>query len=270
MPRIDHLSRQWPRDRRGPAGDSPRAASGPRRARRARPAGGDGATVEIVRPERHTVRRSVGEPGQLQAFETTAIHAKIPGYVQELDRQHRRPGQEGPGARRAVRPRAGRELKQKQAAVEQAIAKHEQAEGRGQGGRGQRRGCRGEARGGAGRHQAGRGRPRPLAGRVPARRATVQRQRGQTGSLLDETRNKLRSSEASRDEVRRPGQDGRSGRDPEPGRARPGPVPTWPPRPPPSRSPGRTPTASRPCSATPRSRPPSTASSPSGTSTPAT
>src|SRR5262245_17330942 len=39
------------------------------------------ARVETVRPERQTVRRSVGQPGQLQAFETTAIHAKIPGYV---------------------------------------------------------------------------------------------------------------------------------------------------------------------------------------------
>ena len=38
-------------------------------------------SVEIVHPERHTIRRSVGEPGELEAFETTAIHAKIAGYV---------------------------------------------------------------------------------------------------------------------------------------------------------------------------------------------
>src|ERR1700678_553977 len=39
-------------------------------------------SVEVVRPERHTIRRSVGEPGELEAFETTAIHAKIAVYVQ--------------------------------------------------------------------------------------------------------------------------------------------------------------------------------------------
>ena len=37
--------------------------------------------VEVVRPERHTVQRTVGEPGELKAYETTPIHAKIAGYV---------------------------------------------------------------------------------------------------------------------------------------------------------------------------------------------
>ena len=36
------------------------------------------ARVEVVRPERQTVRRTVGEPGQLQAFETAEIHARSP------------------------------------------------------------------------------------------------------------------------------------------------------------------------------------------------
>src|SRR5262245_19800925 len=39
------------------------------------------ARVEVVHPERQTVRRTVGEPGQLQAFETAEVHARIPGYV---------------------------------------------------------------------------------------------------------------------------------------------------------------------------------------------
>ena len=39
------------------------------------------ARVEVVRPERQTVRRIVGQPGQLQAFETAEVHARIPGYV---------------------------------------------------------------------------------------------------------------------------------------------------------------------------------------------
>jgi hypothetical protein len=41
--------------------------------------------VEVVKPERHTVQRSVGEPGQLEAYETTPIHAKIAGYVRTVN-----------------------------------------------------------------------------------------------------------------------------------------------------------------------------------------
>src|SRR2546421_636350 len=41
--------------------------------------------VEVVKPERHTVQRSVAEPGQLQAYETTPIHAKIAGYVRSVN-----------------------------------------------------------------------------------------------------------------------------------------------------------------------------------------
>src|SRR4051794_34845566 len=40
--------------------------------------------VEVVKPARHTVQRSVGEPGQLVAFETTPIHARIAGYVRNV------------------------------------------------------------------------------------------------------------------------------------------------------------------------------------------
>jgi HlyD family secretion protein len=38
-------------------------------------------TVEVVRPQRRTVRRTVGEPGQLEAYEITPINAKVSGYV---------------------------------------------------------------------------------------------------------------------------------------------------------------------------------------------
>ena len=34
-----------------------------------------------VRPERRDIRRGVDEPGQVEAFEVTEIHAKIAGYV---------------------------------------------------------------------------------------------------------------------------------------------------------------------------------------------
>jgi RND family efflux transporter MFP subunit len=38
-------------------------------------------SVTVVRPERKTIRRAVGQPGFIQAFERTSIVAKIPGYI---------------------------------------------------------------------------------------------------------------------------------------------------------------------------------------------
>jgi RND family efflux transporter MFP subunit len=38
-------------------------------------------TVTTVKPERRTVRRTVGQPGSIQAFEQTPVVAKVPGYV---------------------------------------------------------------------------------------------------------------------------------------------------------------------------------------------
>ncbi len=72
------------------------------------PAAQPARSVEVVHPERHTIRRSVGEPGELEAFETTAIHAKIAGYVNEVDGQHRSDSQEGPASRGTLGPRVGR------------------------------------------------------------------------------------------------------------------------------------------------------------------
>src|SRR6516165_12240019 len=40
--------------------------------------------VEVVKPERHPVQRTVGAPGQLEAYETTPIHAKLAGYVEKV------------------------------------------------------------------------------------------------------------------------------------------------------------------------------------------
>jgi RND family efflux transporter MFP subunit len=51
--------------------DSPGAAAAEQQARR----------VAIVKPERDTIRRAVGQPGLIQAYERTPIVSKIPGYV---------------------------------------------------------------------------------------------------------------------------------------------------------------------------------------------
>jgi multidrug efflux pump subunit AcrA (membrane-fusion protein) len=40
-------------------------------------------SVHVVKPERATLRRTVRQPGAIQAFEQTPIYPKIPGYVQK-------------------------------------------------------------------------------------------------------------------------------------------------------------------------------------------
>ena len=151
----------WPR--------SPPDASSPRRARPdLQPSPRDRSRSSI--PQRHTIRRSVGEPGELEAFETTAIHAKIAGYVKNWTVNIGAAVKKGQVLAELSVPELDAELKQKQAAVEQAICQAQAGRGRGQGGRGQRGGRRGEARRSPGRQEEGRGRPRPLASRVSPRR----------------------------------------------------------------------------------------------------
>src|SRR5262249_34738095 len=38
-------------------------------------------TVKVVRPQRRTVQRFVSQPGVINAYEQTAIYAKVSGYV---------------------------------------------------------------------------------------------------------------------------------------------------------------------------------------------
>jgi HlyD family secretion protein len=83
--------------------------------------------VEVVRPERHTVRRSVGEPGELQAFETTAIHAKIPGYVKSWSVNIGAAVKKGQVLAELFVPELEADVQQRKAAVAQAIAKHKLA-----------------------------------------------------------------------------------------------------------------------------------------------
>ena len=70
----------------------------------------------------------MGEPGELQAFETTAIHAKIAGYVKNWTVNIGATVKKGQVLAELSVPELEAELRQKQAAVEQAIAKHKQAE----------------------------------------------------------------------------------------------------------------------------------------------
>src|SRR5262249_55475718 len=101
-----------------------------------RPSGGEGgragsalpvARVEVVRPERQTVRRAVGEPGQLQAFEAAEVHARIPGYVKGWTVNIGAAVKKGQGLAELSVPELGAELRQKGAASEQAGAGRQHA-----------------------------------------------------------------------------------------------------------------------------------------------
>ena len=157
-------------------------------------------SVEIVHPERHTIRRSVGEPGELEAFETTAIHAKIAGYVKNWTVNIGAAVKKGQVLAELSVPELDAELKQKQAAVEQAVAKHKQAEAAVRVAEANVAGAEAklvEVRAGKRRVEADLARWQAEFRRVEELHAA----RAQTGSLLDETRSKLRSSEAACEEI---------------------------------------------------------------------
>src|SRR5262245_6741370 len=85
-------------------------------------------SVEVVKPARHTVQRSVGEPGQIEAAETTPIHAKIAGYVRKVSVDIGDEIKKGQVLAELYVPELESEFKEKAAAVEQARARKAQAE----------------------------------------------------------------------------------------------------------------------------------------------
>ena len=158
------------------------------------------ARVETVRPERHTVRRSVGEPGQLEAFETTSLYANVQGYVKRWTVNIGAAVKKGQVLAELAVPELEAELRQKRAAVEQASAKHRQAGAAVEVAEANVKAARArldEVRAGVGRAKADLARWQAEYKRVEQ----LFHARAQTGSLLDETRHKLHSSEAADDEV---------------------------------------------------------------------
>ena len=81
-------------------------------------------TVEVVHPLRQTVRREVGVPGQLQAFETTPIHAKIAGYVKRWCVNIGDNVKKGQLLAELTDPELDADHKERLALIDQAIAKH--------------------------------------------------------------------------------------------------------------------------------------------------
>src|SRR5262249_41746460 len=87
-----------------------------------------GMRVEGGRPERHTVQRAGGGPGEPEAYETTPIHAKIAGYVQNVSVDIGYEIKKGQVLAELWVPEFEAELKQKRATIEQAVARKAQAE----------------------------------------------------------------------------------------------------------------------------------------------
>src|SRR5487761_2395864 len=161
----------------------------------ARPSGPSVARVATVVAERGTVRRTTDQPGQIEAFETTLIHAKLSGYVStvrvnigdavkkgQVLAELRVPEIEADAAeKRAMTIEAEAERTQSEAALEVARAKI------------------GSAKSKVEEVQATVRRADADAARWQSEFARVQQlfnERTLTGSLLDETRSKWTSAEA--------------------------------------------------------------------------
>jgi len=157
-------------------------------------------SVEIVHPERHTVRRSVGVPGELQAFQTTPIHAKIAGYVKDWTVNIGAKVKKGQVLAELWEPEMEVDLLQKRAAAELAVAKHKLAQAAVKVAEANVAGA--EAK--LAEVQAGIPRAEANLTLWQAQYQRVEqlfREKAQTGSLLDETRHSLRSSDATLKEV---------------------------------------------------------------------
>ncbi len=156
--------------------------------------------VEIVHPERHTVRRSVGEPGELQAFETTPVHARVAGYVKNWTVNIGTAVKRGQVLAELSVPELDAEVRQKEASVRHTIAQQEQAKAAIKMAEANVAGAEAklvEARAGVKRADADLTLWQVQTERVQE----LVTGRAATGQLLDETRSKLRSAEAARAEI---------------------------------------------------------------------
>ena len=131
------------------------------------------ARVEVVQPERRTVRRTVGEPGSSRRSRPPRSMRGSPATSRAGRSTSGASVKKGQILAELSVPELEAELRQKQAAIEQAIGRSQAGRGRGRGGPGRHRRLRGEARRGPGRHPPGRRRNRPLGRRAGPRRAAL-------------------------------------------------------------------------------------------------
>ncbi|WP_435010719.1 efflux RND transporter periplasmic adaptor subunit [Tundrisphaera lichenicola] len=157
------------------------------------------ARVEVVRPERKTIRRVVEEPGQVEAFEVTAIHARVAGYVESWSVNIGSKITKGQVMAELDVPELEAEVVQKRSMVDQAEALKIQSEASVEVAKADLDATGAkveESRAGIRRIEAEVIRWQSESARVEQ----LFRERAQTGSLLDETRSKLESAQATREE----------------------------------------------------------------------
>src|SRR5271165_3971321 len=142
--------------------------------------------VEVVKPGRAMIRRSTEEPGQIEAYEVTTIYAKVSGYVQKWNVDIGAKVVKGQVLAVLSVPELDAETEQKMATVEETQANLASAQAK-----------LTEVQAGTKRADADLARWQSEFKRVEQ----LFNERALTGSLLDETRSKLRSSESSREEV---------------------------------------------------------------------
>lgn len=157
-------------------------------------------SVAIAKPEWTTIRRTTEQPGQVEAFEVTPIHAKIAGYVRAVNVDIGDRITKGQVLAELSEPEMEAELGQKRALVEQAGAEKAQAEAAvevAEAGVASATAKVAEVRSAIRRTEADVARWQAELARVEQ----LLSESAVTGSLRDETRSKLASARAARDET---------------------------------------------------------------------
>ncbi len=161
----------------------------------------DTLRVTVLKPERMTIRRTTEQPGQIQAFETTPVHARIGGYVKMVTVNIGDRVKAGQLLAELDVPEVEAEARQKVAAVEQARADRSQAEAA----VAVAKSAVATAQAKAAEVQATTRRTVADVSRWEAEAARIEqlaRESAVTGSLRDETRSKLEAARAAADEAK--------------------------------------------------------------------
>ena len=149
---------------------------------------------------RATIARVTKQPGQIEAYETTAIHAKVSGFVEKWNVDLGDKVKKGQPMAVLSVPELDAEVEQKHAMVDEAIARLEHA-------RASQEVAEADVvsvQAKLAEEQAGVKRALADVARWQSEFKRIEQlfnQHAQTGSLLDETKSKLHSAESARDEV---------------------------------------------------------------------
>ncbi len=127
-----------------------------------------------MKPERATIRRATEQPGQIEAFEVTAIYAKVSGYVEKWTVDIGAKVKKNQVLALLGVPELDAEAEQKQAMVEESEAKRLQAQASEDVARANLAAAAAKLTEVLRRNRQGRRRPRSLAVGVQTHRAAFQ------------------------------------------------------------------------------------------------